>query len=127
MTVVGDLVQRNGDGQAHVVYSVARRLRDRLTPCVVYTVHKETRSVGFLVWPQYQGRRVSLFGHQNQQLQFDDLSLKITVIVFWFGPQNQAGYNLSVVPQNRRDEDGAGHTSRSSGLFHIEASQARVS
>jgi hypothetical protein len=26
-------------------------------PCVVYTVHMETRSAGFLVEPQNQGRR----------------------------------------------------------------------
>jgi hypothetical protein len=38
------------------------------------------------------------------------------------------GYDLSVAPQNRReDEDGAGHTSRSSGLVHLEVSRARVS
>jgi hypothetical protein len=30
------------------------------------------------------------------------------------------------VPQNRWEEDDAGHTSRSSGLFHLEASWARV-
>jgi hypothetical protein len=38
------------------------------------------------------------------------------------------GYGLSVAPQNRReDEDDMGHASRSSGLLHLEASQARVS
>jgi hypothetical protein len=38
------------------------------------------------------------------------------------------GYGLSVVPQNRHDdEDGAGHASRFSGLLRMEASQARVS
>jgi hypothetical protein len=38
------------------------------------------------------------------------------------------GYGLSVVPQNRwEDEDGVGHGSRSSSLLHLEASQARVS
>jgi hypothetical protein len=42
-------------------------------------------------------------------------------------PQNQVGYSLSVVPQNRWEGDGVGHTSRSSGLLHVEASQARVS
>jgi hypothetical protein len=57
-----------------------------------------------------------------------DLGIKITVTVSWFEPQNQAGYSLSVVPQNRReDEDDVGHTSRSSGLLHLEASWARVS
>jgi hypothetical protein len=34
---------------------------------------------------------------------------------------------LSVAPQNRRRKVEAGHASRSSGLLHIEASQARVS
>jgi hypothetical protein len=43
-------------------------------------------------------------------------------------PQNHIGYGLLVAPQNRRDdEDGVGHASRSSGLLHLEASQARVS
>jgi hypothetical protein len=37
-------------------------------------------------------------------------------------------HGLSVVAQNlQEDEDGAGHASRSSGLLHPEASQARVS
>jgi hypothetical protein len=34
---------------------------------------------------------------------------------------------LSVVPQNRWREVGAGHASRSNGLLHVEASLARVS
>jgi hypothetical protein len=34
---------------------------------------------------------------------------------------------LSVAPQNRQREVGAGHTSISSGLLHVEASLARVS
>jgi hypothetical protein len=37
------------------------------------------------------------------------------------------GFGLSVAPQNRRREVGAGHASRSSGLLHVEASLARVS
>jgi hypothetical protein len=36
------------------------------------------------------------------------------------------GFSLSVAPQNRRREIGAGHVSRSSGLLHVEASLARV-
>jgi hypothetical protein len=48
-------------------------------------------------------------------------------MVSWFGPQNQAGFGLSVVPQNRWREVGAGHTSRSSGLLHMEVSLFRVS
>jgi hypothetical protein len=37
------------------------------------------------------------------------------------------GFGLSVVPQNRQSEVGAGHASRSSGLLHVEASLARIS
>jgi hypothetical protein len=47
-------------------------------------------------------------------------------MVSWFSPQNQVGFGLSVAPQNRRSEVGAGHASRSSGLLHVEASLARV-
>jgi hypothetical protein len=55
------------------------------------------------------------------------MSLKIITIFSLFGPQNHAGFGLSVAPQNRRREVGAGHMSRSSGLLHVEASLARVS
>jgi hypothetical protein len=48
-------------------------------------------------------------------------------MVSWFGPQNQLGFGLLVVPQNRWREVGAGHTSRSSGLLRMEASLARIS
>jgi hypothetical protein len=38
------------------------------------------------------------------------------------------GYDLSVAPQNRwEDEDSVGHASRSSGLLCLEASRTRVS
>jgi hypothetical protein len=57
---------------------------------------------------------------------FGDLGLKITTMVSWFGPQNQAGFDLSVAPQNRRREVGARHASRSSCLLCVEASLARV-
>jgi hypothetical protein len=36
------------------------------------------------------------------------------------------GFGLSVAPQNRRREVGAGHSSRSSSLLGIEASLTRV-
>jgi hypothetical protein len=117
---VEDLVQRTGDGQAQVRYAVARRSRGRVALCAVCTMDKETRSVNFLVQPQNQGRWVSRFGLQNQQLRFGDLTHKITTTVSWFGPQNQVGYGLSVAPQNRReDEDGVGNASRCSGLLHL--------
>jgi hypothetical protein len=137
---VGDLVQKTVDGQAQVGYSVVRRSRGWVTLCAVCTMHKEMRSASFLVWPQNQGQRfllvwpqnrwlqVSRFGPQNRQLWFSDLDLKITAMVSWCVHQNQAGYGLSVVPQNRReDEDGIGHALRASGLLCLEASQTRVS
>jgi hypothetical protein len=46
---VGDLVQRTGDGQTQVGYSMVRRLRGRVTLRAVCTMHMETRSVGLLV------------------------------------------------------------------------------
>jgi hypothetical protein len=49
------------------------------------------------------------------------------MMVSWFGAQNQTGFGLSVAPQNRQREDGAGHTSRSVGLLRLEASRVRVS
>jgi hypothetical protein len=57
---------------------------------------------------------------------FPGLGLKITVTVSWFGPQNQVGFGLSVAPQNRRREVGAGHASRSSSLLDVETSLTRV-
>jgi hypothetical protein len=58
--------------------------------------------------------------------QIYDLSLKVTVSVSWFGPQNQADYGLLVAPQNRWEyKDGMRHASRS-GLLQVEACRARV-
>jgi hypothetical protein len=47
-------------------------------------------------------------------------------MISWFGRQNHTCFGLSVAPQNRWREVGVGHTSRSSGLIHVEASLARV-
>jgi hypothetical protein len=54
-TGVEGLMQRTGDAQAQVGFSVAERSRGRVTLCAICTVHKETRSAGFLIWPQNQG------------------------------------------------------------------------
>jgi hypothetical protein len=48
-------------------------------------------------------------------------------MIFWFVHQNKVSFDLSVTPQNRRREDGAGHASRSDDLLHLKASHARVS
>jgi hypothetical protein len=42
---------------AQVRYSVAGWSRGLVMSCAVYTVHVETRSAGFLVEPQNQGRQ----------------------------------------------------------------------
>jgi hypothetical protein len=52
VTGVGDLVQRTGDDQTQVGYSVIGRLRGRVTLCAVCTMHEKMRSTSFLVWPQ---------------------------------------------------------------------------
>jgi hypothetical protein len=52
---------------------------------------------------------ISWFWPQNWRLWFGDLGLKITAMVSWFEPQNQVVDGLSVVPQNRREEDSVGH------------------
>jgi hypothetical protein len=84
--------------------------------------------VGFLVEPQNQGGGgFSGLGLKTGSYRFGDLGLKITATVSWFGPQNQTGFGLSVVPQNRWREVGVEHTSRFSGLLGMEASLARVS
>jgi hypothetical protein len=54
MAGVGGLVQRTGDGQAQVGYSVARRLEGQVILCAVCTVHEETSSVSFLIESQNQ-------------------------------------------------------------------------
>jgi hypothetical protein len=43
---------------AQIGYSVAGRSRGQVAPCAACTWHVETRSTGFLVEPQNQGRRV---------------------------------------------------------------------
>jgi hypothetical protein len=48
------------------------------------------------------------------------------VTISCFRSQNQAGFGLLVVPQNRRKEVGVGHTSRSSGLLCVKVSRDRV-
>jgi hypothetical protein len=84
--------------------------------------------VGFLVEPQNQGGGgFSGLSLKNGSYGFGDLGLKITATVFWFGPQNQADFGLSIAPQNRWREVSAEHTSRCSSLLGVEGSLARVS
>jgi hypothetical protein len=80
---------------------MARRLGGLVTPCAVYTVQKKTSSTRFLVWPQNKGRR---FEPQNRQLRFDNLDIKITAMISWFGSQNQASDSLLIVAQNTRQD-----------------------
>jgi hypothetical protein len=73
-------------------------------------------TVGFSVEPRNQGGG-----------EFLGLGLKIIATLSWFVPQNQVGFGLSVVTQNRRREVDVGYASRSSGLLHMKATLARVS
>jgi hypothetical protein len=49
------------------------------------------------------GLKIGGFGFPSLGLKTSsyDLGLKTTMMVSWFGPQNQVGYGLSVVLQNR--------------------------
>jgi hypothetical protein len=97
MAGVGDLVQRTGDGRTGQVLGVARRSRGWVAPCAIYTWHVKTRSAGFLVEPQNQGRqfvsglapkplgRFSLIWPQNWWRRFLGLGLKTgsSGLVIW--------------------------------------------
>jgi hypothetical protein len=68
---------------AQVGYSVAGLSRGRVAPCVVCTWHVETRSVGFMVEPQNQGRRF-VSGLAAKQLGwFSPFGLKTGGDGFW--------------------------------------------
>jgi hypothetical protein len=74
---------------AQVGYSVAGRSRARVTPCAVCTWYVETRSAGFLVEPQNQGRRF-VSGLASKPLGW--------FLTVW--PQNLLRRFSSVWPQN---------------------------
>jgi hypothetical protein len=74
---------------AQVGYSVAGRSRGRVAPCAACTWHVETRSAGFLVKPQNQGRRF-ISGLASKQLR--------RFLPVW--PQNWWQRFLLVWPQN---------------------------
>jgi hypothetical protein len=98
VTVSGGLAPKPA---AAVFSSLASKLVATVSPGLASKL-----TVGFLVEPQKQGG----VGFPDQ-LQFSDLGLKITVTVSWFRPQNQAGFGLSVAPQNRWREVSVRHAS----------------
>jgi hypothetical protein len=93
---VGDLMQRTRDG--HTGRILGGRAIETL--CAVYTVHIETRSMGFLVEPQNQGRQFSPVWPQNWWLGFPGMSLKIgssgLVILVSESPQWFLGLGLKI-------------------------------
>jgi hypothetical protein len=74
---------------AQVGYSVAVRSRGRVASCAVFPLHVETRSAGFLVEPENQGRRF-VSGLASKPLG--------RFLAVW--PQNLLGRFLPVWPQN---------------------------
>jgi hypothetical protein len=75
----------------HVGYSVTRRSRGRVASCAVCTVHVETRSTGFLVEPQNQGRRFVYVLASKPLRRFVRFDLKTDDDDFLVEPQNQGG------------------------------------
>jgi hypothetical protein len=147
---VGDLVQRTRDGHTGQILGGRMIRRSGDAVCGLHRARGD-EGAGILVVPQNQVRRfVSglaskplgrflrfdlkpggdgfLVEPQNQGGGgFPGLVLKVITTISWFGPQNQTGFGLLVVPQNRWREVGARHMSSSSGLLHVEASRVRVS
>jgi hypothetical protein len=67
---------------AQVGYSAVGRSRGRVAPCVVCTWHRETRSAGFLVEHQNQGRRfVSGLASKTTRTVFTGLASKPVAMV----------------------------------------------
>jgi hypothetical protein len=72
----------------------------------------ETRSAGFLFEPpNHGGGGFSSLGLKTGSY-VGDLGIKITATVSLFEPQNQAGFGLLVVPQNRWEDATAWDTCR---------------
>jgi hypothetical protein len=88
MAGVGDLAQRTGDGHTGRVLG-DRTVERWAAPCAVCIWHMETRSAGFLVEPQNQGRRF-----------VSGLASKSLGRFFLVWPQNQWRWFSPVCPQN---------------------------
>jgi hypothetical protein len=82
-------VARTKDDQTQVGYSVVARSIGRVTLCVIYTVHKEMRSAGFLVEPRNHGLRF-----------VSGLASKPLGWVYWFGLKTKVDSWSGVWPQN---------------------------
>jgi hypothetical protein len=82
---VGDLVQRTGDGQAQVEYSVAGQSRCQVTLCAVYNAQRgeECEFLGLASKP----RSMVSSGLASKSVATVSLGLasKPVATVFWFG------------------------------------------
>jgi hypothetical protein len=104
-TVSGDLASKPA---ATVFFGLASKpvvtVYSSLASKLVATVSPDLASkpvVGFLVEPQNQdGREFLGLGLKTGSSGLVIWSSKITATVFWFVPQNQASFDLSVAPQN---------------------------
>jgi hypothetical protein len=86
---------------AQVRYSVVGRSRGRVAPCAVCIWHMETRSAGFLVEPQNQGRRfVSDLASKRLGRFVSGLPSKSLGRFSPVWPQNRWRQFLAVWPQN---------------------------
>jgi hypothetical protein len=102
---VGDLVQRIGDDQAQVGYSVAGQSGGRVMPSAIHIVHmEEMRSTRFLVWPQNKWLLfVNILATKPLRL-FLGLSLKTKVdgLVIWVSKSPRCFLGLSLKTRGRR-------------------------
>jgi hypothetical protein len=74
-------VQRIRDDQVQVGYSMIGRSRCQMMSCVICIMHKETRSVDFLVEPQNQDRKFPSF---NLKTSSFGLVIWVSKSLWWF-------------------------------------------
>jgi hypothetical protein len=97
------------------------------TVCSLYHAHGDEEPGFFYLSSKPRSTVCQQFGLKTIGTVSPGLASKLVVMVSWLVPQNQAGFSLSVVPQNSWREVGVRHVSRSSSLLRVEASWARVS
>jgi hypothetical protein len=81
-----------------------------------------------VVWPQNHSHGFPGLGLRTGSSSLVIWPTKSQLRILGLGLKTKWAMVCRFVPQHRReDEDGVGHASRSSGLLHLEVSQARVS
>jgi hypothetical protein len=120
MTGVGDLVQRTGDGQTQVGYSVLERSRGRVTMCAVCTVHVETGRYGLVIWASKSPRRFFVWALKPSGLWFVGCTTKRLRGWRWRG---SSGFLCLQASQARIFQSGLKTGGGAMRMVHVTSSQ----